>query len=126
MYTLLRVFMTILALPTGLYLTAMPFSLMAPGEQPVIYAARWVVAVSFAAAMWIVSKDPFATARRAFVFGTLLCGSVGFVFGFFGIAGIALLMGDDPGLAPVWGFLLGPAGFLLGGMAAVELRERRS
>ena len=126
MYTLLRLFMTILALPTGMLLTALPFSSLAPDDHPVIFVARWLVALGLAATMWIVSKDPFATARRAFVFGTLLCGSVGFVFGFFGIAGIALLMGDDPGLAPVWGFLLGPAGFLLGGMAAVELRERRS
>jgi hypothetical protein len=92
----------------------------------VIYAARWIVAVGFAAAMWIVSKDPFATARRAFVFGTLLCGSVGFVFGFIGIAAIGVLMGYDPTMAPFWGFVLGPAGFLFGGMAAVALRERRS
>ena len=45
----------------------------------------------------------------------LLLGSIGFVFGFFGPMLIALLVGSQANLGPLWGiFILGPGGAILG------------
>lgn len=116
-----RIFLALLALLTGIYMFGMFLRLVA--ESPDL---AYIVGFGLAAAMWIASKDPFGTPWRAFVFGTLMWGSVGFVFGFIGIAAIALLMGQDPTMAPLWGFVLGPMGFLFGGVAALVTRRRRS
>lgn len=116
-----RIFLALLALLTGIYMFGMFLRLVA--ESPDL---AYIIGLCLAAAMWIASKDPFRTPWRAFVFGTLMWGSVGFVFGFIGIAVIALLMGQDPTMAPLWGFVLGPLGFLFGGVAALVARKRRS
>jgi hypothetical protein len=45
----------------------------------------------------------------------LLLGSIGFVVGFFGPMLIAVLVGSDANLGPLWGiFILGPGGLILG------------
>ena len=45
----------------------------------------------------------------------LLFGSIGFVIGFFGPMLIAVLVGSDANLGPLWGiFILGPGGLILG------------
>ena len=45
----------------------------------------------------------------------LLLGSIGFVVGFFGPMLIAVLVGSEANLGPLWGILiLGPAGAILG------------
>ena len=45
----------------------------------------------------------------------LLFGSIGFVVGFLGPVLIALLVGLDANLGPLWGiFILGPGGLILG------------
>ena len=45
----------------------------------------------------------------------LLLGSIGFVVGFFGPMLIAVLVGSEANLGPLWGiFILGPAGAILG------------
>lgn len=116
-----RILLTLLALLTGIYMFGMFLRQMA--ESPDL---AYIIGFGLAAAMWIASKDPFRTPWRAFAFGTLMWGSVGFMFGFLGIAAIALLMGQDPTMAPLWGFVLGPIGFLLGGVAALVARKRRS
>jgi hypothetical protein len=51
-----------------------------------------------------------------FAVGTaLLFGSIGFVVGFFGPMLIALLIGSEANLGPLWGiFILGPGGVIIG------------
>ena len=45
----------------------------------------------------------------------LLFGTIGFVIGFFGPMLIAVLVGSDANLGPLWGiFILGPGGLILG------------
>ena len=45
----------------------------------------------------------------------LLLGSIGFVVGFFGPILIAVLVGSEANLGPLWGiFILGPGGAILG------------
>ena len=45
----------------------------------------------------------------------LLLGSIGFVVGFFGPMLIAVLVGSEANLGPLWGiFILGPGGLILG------------
>ena len=45
----------------------------------------------------------------------LLFGTIGFVIGFFGTLRIAVLVGSDANLGPLWGiFILGPGGLILG------------
>ena len=45
----------------------------------------------------------------------LLLGSIGFGFGFFGPMLIAVLVGSEANLGPLWGiFILGPGGAILG------------
>ena len=45
----------------------------------------------------------------------LLLGSIGFVVGFFGPMLIAVLVGSEANLGPLWGiFILGPGGAILG------------
>jgi hypothetical protein len=45
----------------------------------------------------------------------LLFGSIGFVVGFFGPMLIAVLVGSDANLGPLWGiFILGPGGLIIG------------
>ena len=45
----------------------------------------------------------------------LLVGSIGFVVGFFGPMLIAVLVGSEANLGPLWGiFILGPGGAILG------------
>ena len=45
----------------------------------------------------------------------LLLGSIGFVVGFFGPMLIAVLVGSEANLGPLWGiFILGPIGVILG------------
>ena len=45
----------------------------------------------------------------------LLLGSIGFVVGFFGPMLIAVLVGSEANLGPLWGiFILGPSGLILG------------
>jgi len=45
----------------------------------------------------------------------LLLGSIGFVVGFFGPMLIAVLVGSEANMGPLWGiFILGPGGLILG------------
>jgi len=45
----------------------------------------------------------------------LFFGSIGFVVGFFGPMLIAVLVGSEANLGPLWGiFILGPGGLILG------------
>ena len=45
----------------------------------------------------------------------LLLGSIGFVVGFFGPILIAVLVGSEANMGPLWGiFILGPGGLILG------------
>lgn len=47
--------------------------------------------------------------------GAMVLGGIGFVAGFFGVALVALMLGaEDPNMAPMWGFILGPLGCVLG------------
>ncbi len=51
-----------------------------------------------------------------FAVGTaLLFGSIGFVVGFFGPMLIAVMIGSEANLGPLWGiFILGPGGVIIG------------
>lgn len=47
----------------------------------------------------------------------LLLGGIGFIVGFFGPMLIALLVGSQANLGPLWGiFILGPGGVILGAL----------
>ena len=53
-----------------------------------------------------------------FAVGTaFLFGSIGFVVGFFGPMLIAVMIGSEANLGPLWGiFILGPGGVILGAL----------
>ena len=57
----------------------------------------------------------FAKILKTALYKAFLFGSVGFVVGFFGPMLIAMLVGSDANLGPLWGiFILGPGGVICG------------
>lgn len=77
--------------------------------------APLLVGLVFAAALLAAAGRLRHGLVSAVLLGIAASGSIGFVAGFFGIALVALVLGLDPTMAPLWGFILGPLGLLLGG-----------
>ena len=63
-----------------------------------------------------------------FAVGTaLLFGSIGFVVGFFGPMLIALLIGSEANLGPLWGiFILGPGGVIVGSVVGAFVGHKKT
>jgi hypothetical protein len=62
----------------------------------------------------------------AVVTGAAVLGGIGCLVGFVGIALLALLLGaEDPNMAPMWGFILGPLGCVLGAFLGLLWLWRR-
>lgn len=57
----------------------------------------------------------------------LLLGVIGFVVGFFGPMLIALLIGSEANLGPLWGiFILGPGGVIFGAIGGVFIGYKKT
>jgi len=64
---------------------------------------------------WGTARMPRSLARSIVVWTSALSAG-GFAVGFIGVPAVALLMGLNPGLAPLWGLILGPVGAVLGAL----------
>ena len=55
-----------------------------------------------------------------------LLGGIGFVVGFFGPILIAVLVGSEANLGPLWGiFILGPGGVILGAIVGIFIGRKK-
>ena len=63
-----------------------------------------------------------------FAVGTaLLFGGIGFVTGFFGPMLIAVLIGSEANLGPLWGiFILGPGGVIVGSVVGAFVGHKKT
>ena len=63
-----------------------------------------------------------------FAVGTaLLFGGIGFVIGFFGPMLIAVLIGSEANLGPLWGiFILGPGGVIVGSVVGAFVGHKKT
>ena len=63
-----------------------------------------------------------------FAVGTaLLFGSIGFVVGFFGPMLIAVMIGSEANLGPLWGiFILGPGGVIVGSVVGAFVGHKKT
>ena len=70
--------------------------------------------------------------RLAKIFGysvgaALLLGGIGLVGGFFGPILIAVLVGSDANLGPLWGiFILGPGGVIVGAIVGILIGYKKT
>ena len=63
-----------------------------------------------------------------FAVGTaFLFGSIGFVVGFFGPMLIAIMIGSEANLGPLWGiFILGPGGVIVGSVVGAFVGHKKT
>ena len=63
-----------------------------------------------------------------FAIGTaFLFGSIGFVVGFFGPMLIAVMIGSEANLGPLWGiFILGPGGVIVGSVVGAFVGHKKT
>ena len=63
-----------------------------------------------------------------FALGTaFLFGSIGFVVGFFGPMLIAVMIGSEANLGPLWGiFILGPGGVIVGSVVGAFVGHKKT